>query len=410
MNILLITNNLYPTGGDWTYVKSIADIYQKHGHKVFLWGQKNEKNTYHENEEFFVENVNAQDSRGKYLSAISILKRSIYSKESFEKLTLFLEKFQIDIAQINSINIGLTPSVIEALYAKKIPILWRILDYKPICPTIHLMRNNTVCEDCIGGKYYKCILKKCKNSSLSDSIAVALETYYNINKSYYKHVNALSFQNFFTRDVFKKWKFHINDSCVINNPYEVSSIIPNYKVGDYVLYFGKTDENKGVMTLLKSANINKDIRYVIVGVGTQDKLITNYIKDNNLDNVSFVGPKWGMEMEELIDNCAFVVVPSEWYEPSPYVILQTNGHGKTLIASEIGGIPEMVKKEETGLLFEPHNVNDLAEKIRYLFERKETIISFGKAGRKYVEEEFSPDKYYAKTMEVFDNLINGKKL
>lgn len=409
MNILLITNNLYPSGGDWTYVKSIADIYQKQGHKVFLWGQKNEKNTYHENEEFFVENVNAQDSRGKYLSAISILKRSIYSKESFEKLTLFLEKFRIDVAQINSINIGLTPSVIEALYSKHIPILWRILDYKPICPTIHLMRNNVVCEDCIGGKYYKCVLKKCKNNSLSDSIAVALETFININKSYYKHVNALSFQNFFTRNVFEKWKFHINDSYVINNPYEVSSIPPNYNVGDYVLYFGKTDENKGVMTLLKSAIINKDIKYVIVGVGAQDKLITSFIEDNHLDNVSFVGPKWGVEMEDLIDNCAFVVVPSEWYEPSPYVILQTYAHGKTLIASDIGGIPEMVKNNVTGLLFEPHNVKDLADKIRFLFEKKELIVDYGKSGRKYVEDEFSPDKYYKKTMDVFKKMIESKR-
>ena len=78
MNILLITNNLYPTGGDWTYVTSVADIYQKHGHRVFLWGQKNEKNVYHENEEFFVGYLDRHGSRNKYLSAFSILKRSIY--------------------------------------------------------------------------------------------------------------------------------------------------------------------------------------------------------------------------------------------------------------------------------------------------------------------------------------------
>lgn len=408
MNILLITNNLYPTGGDWTYVNSVANIYKQRGHKVYLWGQANDKNVYHENEEFFVSLLDTKKSRNKYGSAISILKRSIYSNEAYTKLVSFLEKFQIDIAQINSINIGLTPSVIEALYSKRIPIIWRILDYKPICPTIHLMRNNRVCEDCKGGKYYRCIFNKCKNNSITDSVAVALETSINIKKDYYKHVNFLSFQNNFTCSVFKQWKFPMNGSCVINNPYSVENITPSDTVGDFVLYFGKTEVNKGVMTLLRSALKNRDIKYIIVGVGSQDDLIREFIKTNYLNNVSFVGPKWGAEMESLIARCAFIVVPSEWYEPSPYVILQAYSHGKTLIASRMGGIPEMVIDNNTGVLFEAGNEEDLAVKTRELFNSKRLLLEYGKNGRNEVEMNYSPDKYYDKTMELFRHILENK--
>lgn len=404
MNILLITNNLYPTGGDWTYITSVAEIYESHGHTVYMWGQANERNVYHKNEEYFVGLLDRQASRKKYADAFRIIKRSIYSQEAYDKLTDFLDHFPIDIVQINSINIGLTPAVIEAIHNKQIPIVWRVLDYKMICPTIHLLRDNKVCEDCFGGKYFNCIKNRCKNGSLTDSIAVALETYINSHKPYYKHVDMMSFQNHFTHKLYERWSFPINNAVVINNPYDVSSIKPNYEDADYVLYFGKTDVNKGVMTLLQTAVLNRDINYVIVGVGSEDENIKTYIKDNNLSNVEFKGPIWGEKMDEILYKCAFVVVPSEWYEPSPYVILQAFAHGKPVMGSRMGGIPEMVKDGYNGVLFEARNVEELAKGIKTLVSNKDQLHELGRNARKEVEEFYSPEYYYKESMAVFESL------
>lgn len=405
MNILLITNNLYPTGGDWTYIKSIADLYESKGHTVYMWGMSNDKNVYHKNEEYFVGHINRQASRKKYTDALRLIKRSIYSKEAYEKLSAFLRHYKIDIAQIDSINIGLTPAVIEALYDNKIPIVWRVMDYKMICPTIHLMRDNKVCEDCFGGKYYKCIMNRCKNGSLADSIVVAMETFINRHKPYYKHVNMMSFQNHFTHRLYERWNFPINEAVVINNPYDVSNIKPNYEDKNYVLFFGKTDSNKGVMTLLKTASRNRDIKYVIVGVGSEDEKLKSYIDEEQLTNVDFKGPVWGEAMDSIIDKCAFVVVPSEWYEPSPYVILQAFAHGKPVIGSNLGGIPELVKDGNNGYLFEAGNIDDLSAKITNLYNCKTNITEMGINARRDVECLYSPDLYYDLSMNMFKSLI-----
>ena len=63
MNILLVTNNLYPTGGDWTYVNSVAQLYKSHGHNVFLFGQKNERNIDKTYESYYVSGVTEENKK-----------------------------------------------------------------------------------------------------------------------------------------------------------------------------------------------------------------------------------------------------------------------------------------------------------------------------------------------------------
>ena len=176
-------------------------------------------------------------------------------------------------------------------------------------------------------------------------------------------------------------------------------------IGDYVLYFGRLDKPKGVLTLIESAKINKDIKYVIVGKGDEEEAIQFEIKKHNLSNVNFKGPIWGEEMEKIIENAKFVVVPSEWHEPSPYVVLQAFSHAKPVIASKWGGLPDMVSDGEEGLLFNARDTDDLANKIRLLYFNPDRIKVMGENARKRVETIFSPEVYYEKTMALFNRLI-----
>ena len=79
--------------------------------------------------------------------------------------------------------------------------------------------------------------------------------------------------------------------------------------------------------------------------------------------------------------------------------------GKPVIASRIGGIPEIVDDGVTGLLFEPGNADDLAEKIRYLWERPELCRQMGRAGREKVMWEYTPQRYYERLMAVYERAI-----
>lgn len=408
MRILFVTNHLFSTGGDWTYVNSAVELYRSFGHQVLLFGLKDERNIDQTLASYYVNGITKSDKRNKIVYAINVLKKCIYSQEAYTKMGRFLDKFPVDIVQLNSINIGLTPSIINAIQERKIPIVWRILDYKLICPTIYLRCGNEICEACKGGKYVQCIKKRCKNNSIFDSIAVAIETVFYSYRKEYSKVDCFSFQNDFTRNKYIEWGFDRYNTISIENPYDVSSIFPKRRIGSYVLYFGRLDKPKGVLSFVESAKINKDIMHIVVGTGDEENRIRSEIESCGMNNIELKGPVWGEEMETIIENARFVIVPSEWFEPSPYVVLQSFSHAKPVIASNIGGLPEMISDGVDGYLFDAGNINDLAIKIKELYGDTDKIIKMGERARYKVETKYAPQLYYEKTMVLFNKLINRK--
>ena len=73
-----------------------------------------------------------------------------------------------------------------------------------------------------------------------------------------------------------------------------------------------------------------------------------------------------------------IVVPSEWHENSPISILEAMAYGKPIVASQIGGIPELVREGKTGLLFDPGNVDQLSDKITLLLGNRGLREAFGR--------------------------------
>lgn len=408
MNILLVTNNLYPTGGDWTYVDNVAKLYKQHGHTVYFFGQKNEKNLDHSLDKYYVSPVNTKE-KNKIKLAYKVLRRSIYSREAESLMRAFLRDYKVDIVQLNSFNIGLTPSIINPIKEANIPIVWRVIEYKSLCPNIYLMRNGKVCEDCKGGRFYNCIRHRCKNNSLIDSVAVALESYFYKYRKEYSLVDVRSYQNYFTRDLFSRFGVDNSNSVVEINPFDAKDITPCYEVGDYVLYFGRLVRPKGLLTIIEAAKQLPEIIFKIVGTGDLEDTLKQRIEAEGIKNVHMLGEVWGKELDGIIKKSSFVISASEWYEPSSYVALQTFANGKPVIASKQGGVPEIVKDGYSGLIFETGNADSLAETIKRLYNDKAYIEELGRNARFEVETEYSPEGYYARTISLFEKLLKTPK-
>ncbi len=117
----------------------------------------------------------------------------------------------------------------------------------------------------------------------------------------------------------------------------------------------------------------------------------------------------GKELKEEIGKSAIVILPSEWYENYPNSVLEAFALGKPLIGSRIGGTPELVKENQTGLTFQPKNLYDLREKILYMLKNPDEIIRMGENGRKFVKEESEPQKYYEKLIKIYQSSMDNKK-
>jgi glycosyltransferase involved in cell wall biosynthesis len=124
----------------------------------------------------------------------------------------------------------------------------------------------------------------------------------------------------------------------------------------------------------------------------------------NIENyVDFLGFLSGEKKYTYYKSADIYVQPSR-YETFGIAILEAMACGKTVVASNVGGIPFLVIDGETGLLFENGNVRDLAEKILNLLNDKELREKMGKAGKKRAEE-FTWDKIAKQTVEVYKEIL-----
>jgi len=407
MNLLMVNATWYPSGGDWTYIDSICRIYEQNGIKIIPFAMKHERNFETPYSKYFVENVDYKElNKDKSLkNGLRVLTKSIFSIEAQKKLELLLSENDVNIVQLNNIHNVQTPSIIPVLKKKKIPIVWRVLDYKLICPNRTFLSNDTICESCFKTKYYNCTLKKCKKQSVLASMVASLESYVYSLLPYYNQVDQYLFQSEFTRDQFIKYGFDPAKAAIIENPYDAVAVDPNYSGNNYILYFGRISSEKGMTTLYEAMRLIPDIKLKIIGDGTALEEGINYVKDLGINNIEFLGPMWGKELEVVLSACDFVVLPSEWYDPSPYVVLQSYSFGKPVIATRIGGLQDMIIHDKTGKLVEIKNSKDLSSSISTLFNDKQMISEFGKNARALLLEKYSTNRYFDFTKSIFDKLL-----
>ena len=108
-------------------------------------------------------------------------------------------------------------------------------------------------------------------------------------------------------------------------------------------------------------------------------------------------------MREVIAKSKFVIVPSIWYENCSYVLLEALAVGKAVIASNIGGIPELLIDGENGLLY--RGEDELMQKIKLLYEDSELLNKLQSNDSNLPRELIDRSVYYDKLMNIYNNQI-----
>lgn len=115
----------------------------------------------------------------------------------------------------------------------------------------------------------------------------------------------------------------------------------------------------------------------------------------------------GDELNQIIKNSSFVIVPSEWCENNPMTIVEGYSMGKPVIGSNAGGIPELISNYNTGFSFEMSNPNDLIKKVVLAqnINQSEYEVMSEKA-RLFAEHNFSEKLHYKKLMDIYKEMLS----
>lgn len=412
MNIVNCHSNWYPTGGDWTYVNLVSKIYAEKGHNVIPFGIRSPKNLI-ENK-YFSKGIIAEnilDQSNSYFSKLySSISDGIYNSDAKNNFLRLMDENHIDVVQVNSIHTTVTLSIFD--YKKKyphVPLVWRMLDYKVVCPNRTLLNNGQVCTKCVSGGASHVISQKCRNNSYSKSIFAYIEYKFIEQKKYYDLVDCFSVQSEFSADVLRKFGVSEKRIRVIKNPIEINHAPPIFddvKTSDYILYFGRISNEKGVRGLIEAfCNSGLNLKLLIVGDGPDREECKNFASHfQSKSQIFFLGPIWGDELEELIRKSLFVVVPSIWYEVSPYVILQSYKSDIPVLATAIGGIPDIIKEFKTGMTVAPNSTQALIDGLIRMKEFCNVDYIKGSCIN-YLKENHSTEIYYTQSIDLFKELI-----
>lgn len=329
---------------------------------------------------------------------------SISARQSIRKI---LEIEKPDIVHIHNIVGGITFSILPEIKRFNIPIVASIHDFRLLCPvSIMVDRKKNICEKCAGSNYFYGILKNCHPDGILKSSMVVCESYL---RDYFlphtKFFDVYIFVSNFTKQKFLRYKPEINIKSFVlynfNNNYD-SEIIR----GDYFLYFGRLDREKGILTLLHAFKKLPEKKLVILGTGPFSNMIDEF---NTNGNIHYLGFKEGEELRSLIKKSYFIIIPSECYESLSMSVVESLSMSKPIITSGLGGMKELLNNGKNGFEFEAESIDSLKNIIELTSKLSDSEYeSYAKNCYNFAKNNFDPENYFHQLKNIYERLLFQK--
>jgi glycosyltransferase involved in cell wall biosynthesis len=155
------------------------------------------------------------------------------------------------------------------------------------------------------------------------------------------------------------------------------------------LYSGRLSREKGLATLIEAIGRREDLRLTVVGSGPEEERSRRLAEERAPGRVSFAGRIDREDLLSRVRGARALLMPSEWYENAPMSALEALASGVPVIATATGGLPELVRDGETGLLVPPGDPEALAQAMGRLQGDDGLAIGLGRAARSLVEAEYT---------------------
>ncbi len=406
MRVLLVHKFFHVTGGAEIFFFETGRILAAHGCRVGYFSTVDARNRPSPFEPYFVQAPDFRADRiHKRLTAIFDI---VYSREAKKRFGKLLADFRPDIVHVFALFTHISPSILDACHEAGVPVVMSCNDYKHICPNYKLFHHNRLCDDCQGGRFYNAIRNKCCHDSLAYSVASCLEsTAHHLTGILRKNVHTFFFaSDFMARVTGDFWGEDTFRWAKVGNPFDSTRYPLSREFENYMLYFGRFVEEKGVDVLLRAMALLPRAQLVLVGDGPAEGALKGLAAELGLQNVSFAGPRWGEDLDRILRRTRFVIVPSVWHENYPYVINQSFAMGKAVIGTDRGGIPELIKDGEYGFIYKARDEADLAVKIQKLWENPGLAVKMGAAAKAFADERFNDQRFYETLMGRYEDVLN----
>jgi len=380
--ILVIHNAYQQRGGEDTVVESEIALLRSHGHVVETYFRSND------------------DVGG--MSSLTLARQTLWSDRTPHDLAELVRRFQPDVIHSHNTFPLISPSLYWAAARGGVPVVQTLHNFRLMCLNALFLREGKVCEDCMGHMPWRGVARACYRESRAASAALAgMLTLHRGLGTYRNKVARYIALNRFCRDKFIEGGLPAERVVVKPNFVDFAALESVPRSG--LLFVGRLSVEKGVATLAAAMVRLPDARLRVAGNGPEAGLL------DGVAGVACLGSLPGEVVRHEMSRAAVLVVPSIWYENFPRTIVEAFACGLPVIASRIGALAEIVRDGETGLLFEPGNPHDLADKMGWALAHPEQMAAMGRNARAQYEAEFSAEVNYRRLMEIYDGVLAERR-
>ena len=343
----------------------------------------------------------AYNSQATIAAAIAAAVSLVHSREAVSRMRLLLQTHLPDLVHCHNIYHQLTPSIIGAAKSLGYPVLLTAHDYKMICPIYTRFRDGHCCSDCLEQGPWSVVRNRCHDNSRTKSLLLFLENaYHGLMHSYARVDLVLAPSDFMARSL-AQGGLDASKIRVLRNGVDTTALRPSDADDGFFLFLGRLSYEKGLAVLGDATNLlGPRQRVVVQGDGPMRPSL-----EARYPHLQFVGHLDGDQRFDLARRAAAIVVPSIWYENCPMTVLEAMAMAKPVIASSIGGIPELLRNGTEGLLVPPGNAPALASAIEGLAMAPERRRELGRQARDRVEGCFALRHHNERLIALYSELL-----
>jgi glycosyltransferase involved in cell wall biosynthesis len=402
MRVLHVNKFLYRRGGAEGYMLDLAELQAKAGHEVAFFGMDHPENPPLPLAAHFPSYVQLDPPPEGAVRRVTAGLRMLNSSESRRGMEAVLRRFRPDVAHLHNIYHQLSPSVLRPLADAGVPMVMTLHDYKLACPSYQFLDHGRVCEACLGGRYHNAVLRRCKNGSLSYSLLLAVESTVHRLIGAYDPVRTFVCPSEFLAGKMRAAGVKPEKLRVLNHFVDLSAVEPKQRPGGPVVYAGRLAPEKGVDVLVEAVGrLGGAARLEVAGDGPERQRLEALAAARAPRRVRFWGRLSKERLLELLSDATVCVIPSRWYENQPMAVLEAFACGVPVIASGLGGLPELIEPGTDGEIIPPDDPAALAAALDGLLRDPERAFQMGRAGLAKVRERFTPERHLAQLEGVY---------